>query len=768
MLALNSDHRLERDPAAPLRGLPTRLIVASALLVVACSPPTDVAEEGFSKRFADVVDFQQDNLTTDLISVPAGLGLAAVDHGWQRGDTESDDAWLAVNGKLGRLVIFSADGDLEELELELSLGNLGEGQRLPVLVLLNDNRLERLHPSREWASYTVPVPPELVRRGVNILELAPRLRSPNEGATGRPQIRLRSIRFRSRSRRPAWPARPQAIQHDEGIEMPVASYIDLVLRVPQEGRIVGTYEVEILEPDSRPAWAYIQLLDETSSERTLLNKRFLKTVRRARDVDLDLSRWAGELVRLRIGTTGTGNGLVRWQDLRVTAGRPVDVLTSLPPIARSDVERSGRLGHPDVVVILLDAARADAFSPFGGPHPTPAAERLAADGTVFEQALSPAPWTGQSVPAMLTGLYPDTLRVGPLGSVLPAESPALAELMGAAGYRTILWSQHPLYRNYKSFQRGFQEVFKTPPGAYEELPTATDLVDDERPTFAWVHLIPPHAPYRPPMPFRGALTSKYPGSMSIEAEYLGRFPHAEDPVGLSDVDLQYSKNRYLENVSFADSLVARLLAELESHGRYRSSLIILLSDHGEAFLEHGIFLHTRNVHAELLHVPLVIKWPAGQEGFAARFPSPVSLVDLVPTLVDGLGLPGAEEGFQGTSLIPGAFEGVTDARTLYAVTRGVEDRHKPPKPGLMLQAGPGRILHDPLSDSSKLFNHQVDPGETTDLSLEQPLEALLLRQALLSQQHRNRQLLGELADAETVEEIDPEALDQLKALGYLN
>jgi hypothetical protein len=86
----------------------------------------------------------------------------------------------------------------------------------------------------------------------------------------------------------------------------------------------------------------------------------------------------------------------------------------------------------------------------------------------------------------------------------------------------------------------------------------------------------------------------------------------------------------------------------------------------------------------------------------------------------------------------------------------------------MLQSGPWRVLHDPLRDSSELFHHADDPGETTDLSSDQPLQTLLLRQSLLSQQHWNLQMLAGSPGQEFVEEIDPEVLEQLKALGYLN
>lgn len=765
VLALNSDHRSKK--VCLLCSIASFALAAA--LVLACAPASGPVDDDASLYLTDVIDFQAHNLTTDLIAIPEGIGMAAVDHGWQRRDAgDSGNAWLAVTGKLGRLSIFSADGDLEELELELSLGNAGVQDRSPVHVLLNGHRLDRLHPTPEWSSFSVLVPAEIVRRGVNVLELAPRSGNRSDTRQGGPQILLRRIRLRSRSDRPTWPARPHSIQNDGGVEMPVASYIDRLLRLPQEGRLKGGYEAEIVEPRSASVWAYIQLMDESGKEHTLLNRHLLKTVRRQRRVDLDLSPWAGELVRLRVGTTGPGNGVVRWRDLRVTARQPIEVPAPLPPIDREDVSKSRRLGQPDVFVILLDAARADAFSTFGGLHPTPATDRLASDGTAFEQALAPSSWTGQSVPSMLTGLYPDSLRIGPLGSVLPDEVPTLPELMNANGYRAVLWSQHPLYRNHKSFQRGFEEVHQTPPGAYSELPGGQELLDDNRPTFAWIHLIPPHTPYQPPEPFSGLYSSGYQGPMSVEAQYLSRFPHLEDPETLSEADLQYLKNRYLENVAFADSLVARLLAELERRGRYRSSLIVLLSDHGEAFLEHGAFLHTRSLHTELLHVPLVVKWPAEEEGFAGRVSSPVSLVDLVPTLVDGLGLTGADEGFQGTSLMRGVFDGVAEERPLYAVTRGVEDRSKAPKPAFMLQAGPWRLLHTPLTDTNELFHWENDAGEIEDLSSVEPLQTLLLEQGVRFQQHWNLRLLGDSLGEENVEELDPETVEQLQALGYLN
>ena len=769
VLALASDNRSQ--PAKSGSGHQWRVwfVLAGALLVPACAPREQTQLDDSSLSFREVVGFQTQNLTTDLVSVPERQGLAAVDYGWQRGGEDRTDSWLTLREKVGRLVVFSADGDVVEIQLELSLEGSVDGQRRPVQLLWNDRRLQRLRLDSDWSSYSVTVPADVVRQGINTVELMPRFDKQDSGKRRRPLVRLRRLRIRSLSGRPVWPARPRQIRLDTAIQMPVASYLDLVARVPERGRLEGSYDFDSADSDAGPAYTYIQLMDESQKEWTLLNKRLLRTLEEPQEVDLDLGDHAGELVRLRVGTTGSANGVVRWHDLKLTTPMPhFDTQISTPPISRSDPPRSGRLGQPDVYVVLLDAARADAFSLFGAAHPTPATERLAIDGTAFHQAFSTAPWTGQSVPSMLTGLFPDTLRSGPLGSGLPDEIPTLPELMSANGYRTVLWTQHPLYRNHKSFQRGFQKIHQTTPGGYEELPGALELLDDQRPTFAWIHLIPPHTPYQPPRPFRGQYSSWYSGSMTDQSADTLRIPSAKDAENLTEDDIRYLKDRYLENVGFADSLVARFLAELEQAGRYRTSLIVLLSDHGEAFMEHGILLHTRNVHTELLHVPLVVKWPDQQQGFAAAVFTPVSLVDLVPTLVDGLDLAGAADGFQGRSLLPRVFAGSTESPPVYAMTRGLEDRRKPSRPWLMLQADNWRTLFAPLADSGKLYRLDEDPGEDLDLASSHPLQQLLLRQGALSQHSWNRRLLEAPGGAAIDEKIDPEVLEQLKALGYLN
>jgi arylsulfatase A-like enzyme len=370
---------------------------------------------------------------------------------------------------------------------------------------------------------------------------------------------------------------------------------------------------------------------------------------------------------------------------------------------------------------------------------------------------------------MLTSLYADTLGFDVAGSSLPEEPPTVAELMRSAGYRTVLWSQHPIYWASASLARGFDEAHLLKESRSRIRPPAGRLLSDDRPTFALVHLMPPHLPYTPPSPYRGRYSSWYRGTMDVGAESLGRYRLRRDRESLSEGDLRYVRDRYQENVAFADSLVARVLALPDLRRRYQDALVVLLSDHGEGFLEHGLFKHGRDVHVEMLHVPLIVKWPASLTGFRPRVTEPVSLLDLVPTLVDGLRLPYHGRGFQGRSLLPTVFAGRRERRSFFAVTRGVL-LHKEfaPRPKLMFQSEGWRFLYDPLSERGRLYRCNRDPRERHDLVFEEPLPALLMRQALLMQATWDRRLSGTWRKTDEASELDPDMLRRLRALGYVD
>lgn len=452
------------------------------------------------------------------------------------------------------------------------------------------------------------------------------------------------------------------------------------------------------------------------------------------------------------------------------------------------VDPGGRLvvgeRRPDVVVILIDAARADVFGAYGDPRPTPAVDGLAAAGTRFANTLSPAPWTGASVPALLTGLHPEVLGADHWESRLPEGARTLAERLSEAGYHTGLFSQHPLYGSNRPLQRGFDLFVEAEQDEHgqvslDALPDAASLLgpEEEGPSFAFFHLLPPHTPYDPPPPFLGSLTDDPPPPLDellagepVDAPLLAEFPHRHDPSELPEEAQSFLFDRYREMAAYADALVGRLLDDLRAADRFDDALVMVLSDHGEAFLEHRYFMHTRHSYREALHVPWVVKWPRSLEGFAPVVEESVSLVDLVPTLIDGLGLVvrgGDEtERFQGPSLLPRIFDGAPLHRAVVSSTRGHVRPQREAKPSAAIEVDGWSLVRDFGRGTNELFDLSKDPRQQNDLAAverrrRRQLEELLERRRDLHQVLR--QQLGQ-ADGEG---LDAETQRRLEALGYL-
>ena len=192
----------------------------------------------------------------------------------------------------------------------------------------------------------------------------------------------------------------------------------------------------------------------------------------------------------------------------------------------------------------------------------------------------------------------------------------------------------------------------------------------------------------------------------------------------------------------------------------------MTSDHGEAFFEHGRFLHTRLLYDEFLRVPFVVKWPARVTGFAQSIADPVSLIDIAPTIIDGLGLTNTRAKFQGTSLLPAVFEAASLPRTLYAHTRGNAPPDRPAQPWFTLRDGPHKIVFGESASSAELFDLARDAAEQNNLASTDRLRTQYLVQELLLQRYRNLEILSASGGAE-VAPLDEEMVRGLRALGYV-
>ena len=731
-----------------------------------------------AERLADLVPVVEQGVSTDIILPPQGASLTLLGDGWEeRTIAQATAEGLWVLGRVGRFRFHVATADPVTLEAEATaLTTPDAPQRMEVLV--NGHSVHRGAMTRQWSRYEFPLPATDVQIGWNEVELRfdqalrPRDVSPESQDPRRLAARFRRLRVRSGTGRPFWPDRPSTVDvlpvdpdDTPTIAMPTDSTLTFHLLPDADAVLTGEVDVRLASPTSAgEVFASAEVIDALGQTHTLFEYQHA-TTRRAESFEMALQAWVGQAVRLRLRSWGADNGVIHWNDLTLSTRADASVASVTHPTNLVTPSVSGRWGRSDVILILLDAARADAFN--DDEVATPAVDSLARDGTRFLSAVAQAPWTGQSVPSMLTGRYPGAIGAEVWRSPIPVDVPTVAERLRGVGYHTVVWSQHNIYSNNETFRRGFEAFIEVRGTVLDRalLPSADDLFLADQPTFALIHLLPPHGPYRPPEPFDGSLSRWYTGDFPQSAASLGRAarPGERKP---TDEDVRYIRSRYNENVRFADHLVGRLVQMFRDAGRYDDALVILTSDHGEGFFEHGRFLHTQLLYDEFLRVPLVIKWPRGETGFATDVDPAVGLVDIAPTLVDGLALPTDQAGFQGRTLLPLVFDGAVPDRNLLVQTRGAERLDATPQPVLALLSDGYKVILDEAAGTLETYDLESDPGEHDDLTDVEPIRARALLQRLLLQRYRNALTLSG-HDQGPTEPLDEEAIRRLRALGYL-
>ena len=707
-------------------------------------------ETGPPLRIADLVPVAERGVRTGLVLPPAGEWLLG--EGWEQatpGPVGPRGLW--VEGRRATFRFHVAEPGEAVLEARvLSLAPPGEDPFVEVDV--GRSFALRAPLPRDWETVELPLPAHLVRVGWNEVTLRfghavrPIDLDPGLADTRRLSARFREIRVRGAA--PVDPRSAVEVTAGGAIRMPAGSTLDVVLR-PEAGDVLSgslvgegavTASVERVEPGSRV------LVEATPG---------------AEPTAFAVEPGPG-WVRVRLRVRGA-SGFVEWREVALSTTADPTV-AGVGPHGLIEAPRSGRLARPDVILVVLDTSRADAFD---GSLETHRVEALAADGVRFTEARSPSPWTAQSMPPLLTGRHAGALACESWQSPVPPDVPMIQERMATAGYLTVLYSQHELYRINASLRKGFERHLEAPGEDLERrehLPTRDELFASGRPTFALVHLMPPHNPYDPPAPFRGSRTGWYEGDFPVDMPALNR---ASRPRGRKPTaeDVRWVRGRYDENVLYADHLVGRLVDTLREAGRYEDSLVIVTSDHGEAFFEHGRFGHTRNLYDEMVRVPLVIKLPGAVSGYRGVVETPVGLVDLVPTLVDGLGL-GEGPAYQGRSLLPLVFGEAVPERSVYAETRGVNRLDAPARPSSTWIEDGWKLVVDGLTGDEELYDLVRDPGERVDRAEGEALRLRGLRQGLALQHLRNAALAGSRSEApDRLLAADEE--DALRALGYL-
>lgn len=421
----------------------------------------------------------------------------------------------------------------------------------------------------------------------------------------------------------------------------------------------------------------------------------------------------------------------------------------------------------NVIIVLVDTLRADHMSLYGYVRPTtPFIDRFASEAVVFEHARSQAPCTFPSVNSLLTSRYPGVFTRQAKGQFgIPEDIPSIAEILSAVGYNTIAVSASPIVRatpNFYNpsggFDRGFDAfvegcVWRHGACVNKRVFDQLDLA--KPPFFMYVHFMEPHGPYLPPEKYSRRFAGEYDGFDFIregDPKPINRMIYEDGPeYEITDRDIQHLVDLYDDEIRYFDLVFRRLVGRLGDQGLIDNTVIVLAADHGEEFLEHDHMGHCRGVWNTVTHVPLIIRLPGMKEG--RRVSAAVENVDIVPTLLDYLGVDAGGAELEGSSLRPLIDEHDGIERQAFAEAgryRSVDD-------------GRFHLIVDFKARTSSLFDLRADELEQSDLFHESHPEVGPLTTSLnswLSATGQRFRIDETMAAAKAKE-------DELRALGYL-
>jgi arylsulfatase A-like enzyme len=459
-----------------------------------------------------------------------------------------------------------------------------------------------------------------------------------------------------------------------------------------------------------------------------------------------------------------------WGAPRVLGRGEADPRSAKPPSreegGRGDALR-GSLAGRNVLLVILDAARAREFGAYGYPRPTtPEIDRIASEGTVFENAFTPAAYTLGAMASVWTSQYPDRHHSEVSFSArLPRDRLTLAELLSAQGIFTAGFVANAVAGAAFGFDRGFSEFHEV----FRDLGSGAEVFRRAVPPFlaahrgsrffAYLHFREPHFPYDPPPPFDTRFGSEGPIPHQVRRDIRWITDINQGRRGLAPEERHHLVRLYDGNLAFADQEVGALRKALEAEGLWERTVVIVAADHGEGLWEHGWIGHNVQVYDESVRVPLIVRFPGGRDLHGRRIPAFVDLLDLAPTIADlfgVLGRGGSEQAFQGRSLLP-VLEGAPGKPLV--LSRSVWDR-----PRYALRDPRFAFLYDTRSGEEALYEREADPGETRDIGAEQPVRAAYYRQEL----HHWIVRLGQrrAAGAEAVKPTR-EQCDNLNSIGYV-
>ena len=452
----------------------------------------------------------------------------------------------------------------------------------------------------------------------------------------------------------------------------------------------------------------------------LINPAARRKDRRWIDGTIDLRPWAGRSVDVVLETRAARvdqalAGTPGWSHVRV--------------VREERRQRQRADAGPNVLLLLVDTLRADHVGTYGAdPSSTPALDRFAKRGLVFDVAVAQASWTMPAVASIFTGLHPRSHgAVGPdahdgqapvgAGTLLPDGVVTLAELAQQAGVTTFGVSTNMIVSRATNFNQGFETFVELPfDKETRDYVHATvvdrnllDWVRAERRLrfFAYLHYMEPHGPYAPPARFR---PKPPPGIRAdLAAGWVQDFALAVNKRRIappSGVEVAYLRRLYDGDIRSWDDEFGALLEQLERDGILDRTVVVVMADHGEEFMEHGNLAHGDHLYEETVRIPLIIVGPGIPAGRRAEV---AQGVDLLPTIAAILGAP-LPAGLPGRDLLATH----TSGDVVSEIVGGFGDGGQGST--VALRTPRWKLIRLPDGSGTELYDLVNDPWERTNLA----------------------------------------------------
>jgi arylsulfatase A-like enzyme len=454
-------------------------------------------------------------------------------------------------------------------------------------------------------------------------------------------------------------------------------------------------------------------------------------------------------------------------------------LATIPKPQRHGIDDPDK---PNVVLIVLDALRRDRLSCYGHERETsPHIDRLADEGVLFLRAYSHGPRTVYSMPSLFTSQYPafhTMMHYQKRSHPLPRSRTTMSEMLHDAGYSTACVVTNPYLRSNfgtiqgydiadqfggQKYDLGFFWMLQTaglirkPYYADHRKPNATEVTDQAvtrvhqlapGPFFLFVHYMDTHHAYLPPPPYQRMFLTNPDAPSPAEVYDLTRNFYIDRKVPEPSV-LRALQDYYDACIRYADEEIGRLIDEIRK--LHRGSVIIITADHGDEFLEHGYLYHTNIAYEELIHVPLIMSLPGGF-GAGRRIDAMARHIDVLPTIADIVGVdPPATA--MGRSLLP-VIRGEEADSTVESYAQGPFNA--------ALNTGQWKVIYNDTLNTFSLYDLSSDASETRDIWREHPEFHSELRERL-----EEYLKAAEAVEEHGADELDPDTVRRLKALGYL-